>query len=696
MGLFKCLRITFARALRIGRRPRGSSTDSRQRSPYISSTTAISERSVVISSPVNTELVRDATKEEFYPPSPPPEFRIDTRWHSNTSNGNASLGLSPDMTLFPSPVSSRLSTPLSNFPRTTQTRVEFESSNTTVGNISCSNKSLRAALEAARVETPPGSHKYFVPRTDLEDIITESKVTHNLKKEGVETDEAVRVANWSCRYARQLFAILVCIKRSREIISFLNEKISDDDLPFKRVREKGKKYALRRKNGAEIESMSSWKDRSLEKFSIVQWWMTAPVFNKEHMELDDNHVLPFLPLDGDEQCEPKRGGYSQVYKARLHPAHYNFGDLCTQALKANDHLVAVKELNSTDLSEFEKERTILTKLNAKGGSRNSHLINLLGSFQKGQKYHLLFCYADANLMTYWEERPTPDFRENVLWSLQQMSGIADGLYLIHNYRVTLILATPGGMRSSSEATLSVDEKENIYGRHGDIKPGNILWFKNMAIEENPKGILQIADLGLGRFHGRESRSGISPTNIGATQTYEPPECKLHRKVSRAYDIWSLGCLYLEFITWLLKGSEDINEFANLRAEQDRRIPVLSDDTFFTITDANNAEVRKAVNDWVHDLRQAKTCSQAIHDLLDLIMDQLLVIDAQNRIRADMLVRRLREILERASSDVSYLLDPVPRRRGSSATAQRQRNRNSRSSVFATIPEEGSQSGVNFQ
>jgi serine/threonine protein kinase len=126
-----------------------------------------------------------------------------------------------------------------------------------------------------------------------------------------------------------------------------------------------------------------------------------------------------------------------------------------------------------------------------------------------------------------------------------MAGIASALSSIHNFTVTYPLSVdgPGNVRLQKDAKLSVEKSEELYGRHGDIKPENILWFQETPDTDDEAGILQIADFGLGRFHGRESRSNVHPDGVVGSPTYEPPECKLHRPVSRAYDIWSLGYLY---------------------------------------------------------------------------------------------------------------------------------------------------------
>jgi serine/threonine protein kinase len=226
--------------------------------------------------------------------------------------------------------------------------------------------------------------------------------------------------------------------------------------------------------------------------------------------------------------------------------------------------------------------------------------------------------------------------------------------------------------------LSVSEGEEKFGRHGDIKPENILWFEQVSGSsiQDEGGVLKIADFGLGRFHGRDSRSNVDFRKVTASPTYEPPECKLERPVSRAYDIWSLACLYLEFVTWLLEGTEKIEKFGDARGEimeplitidgkifTIARSGTISDDNFFTILNGENGKhaiVRKAVVEWVDRLHAHEACSQLIHDLLDLVMADLLKIDSTDRINASQLNNRMAGLAKKAASDKVYLLKAVPR------------------------------------
>jgi serine/threonine protein kinase len=318
----------------------------------------------------------------------------------------------------------------------------------------------------------------------------------------------------------------------------------------------------------------------------------------------------------------------------------------------------VKRLFSSEKIEFDKEVTILKALGSKK-EKHPHLITLLATFKHKKKYHLVFPYANANLRKYWEDRPFPSFDEvTVLWSLNQMTGIANALELVHNFE-RYPLSVDGRVRWHKFAKLRVQTSEELFGRHGDIKPENILWFQKTPEIEDERGILQLADFGLGRFHGRDSRSKV-PWNqiVGGSPTYEPPECKLHRPVSRTYDIWSLGCLYLEFITWLLKGSAEITGFSIARRKTDPSTGS-NDDGFFTIINDKDAVVRKEVIVWVQQLHEHENCSLLIHDLLDLIMGEVLLPNSKMRIPAMWLHHRLSECLHRATADKDYLLKPSP-------------------------------------
>lgn len=186
-----------------------------------------------------------------------------------------------------------------------------------------------------------------------------------------------------------------------------------------------------------------------------------------------------------------------------------------------------------------------------------HLIKLLVTFKWRDHYYLLFPWADGNLLTFWKILyPEPSFpiRDHnfAVWFSKECLGLAHGLQMIHTAEMP-----------SSDELPSVSSLQ-IHGRHGDLKPENILWFKSYdGTEEGKFGVLKISDFGLTRFHGTKSKSQLE--KVALSPTYRPPEYDIIKMVSQRFDIWSLGCVLLEFVTWYLLGGEGVEVFSKERA-----------------------------------------------------------------------------------------------------------------------------------
>jgi serine/threonine protein kinase len=111
--------------------------------------------------------------------------------------------------------------------------------------------------------------------------------------------------------------------------------------------------------------------------------------------------------------------------------------------------------------------------------------------------------------------------------------------------------------------VAVEEREGVnYGRHGDIKPENILLFSD---PDEPLGRLVLSDFGSGQFNSRASASQVPNERARQTRMYQPPESDIEGgTISRSSDIWTLGCVFLEFTTWLLGGYSLVEDFENSR------------------------------------------------------------------------------------------------------------------------------------
>lgn len=187
---------------------------------------------------------------------------------------------------------------------------------------------LNAQLRRARIEYHRHAHSYIIPTCKQKELITAANIEQDIrdKDDSIEEAEIKHVAQKACAIAPKVFATLALMKKGPEICSLLRDGISDEDLPLKR-REKGKgDFTLERDSGVPIETFEHWNEDEKEDFDRVQWWMIAPVFkHKEHHELDERAILPFIPFETNTETEKKKeGGYSEVFARRIHPSHHNF------------------------------------------------------------------------------------------------------------------------------------------------------------------------------------------------------------------------------------------------------------------------------------------------------------------------------------------------------------------------------------
>lgn len=244
-------------------------------------------------------------------------------------------------------------------------------------------------------------------------------------------------------------------------------------------------------------------------------------------------------------------------------------------------------------THFRLEVKALMKIRAK---EKRHLVNVLTTFKYDKKYHLIFRWATGgNLSDLWSAPDAPLSHKSVCWLAQQCWGLADGLDGIHNAKMSSRdveeVQQPPSPPSPQQpslwlSTLVPDQKD--YGRHGDIKPPNILWFQQDQNKYGP-GVLKISDFGLTTFHSALTTK-ISPREqeIELTLTYAPPEWDLKEDISRPFDIWSLGCVYLEFLTWALLGSRGIMNFRTNRSNETGSRKKFVTDNFYSVQGVGEA------------------------------------------------------------------------------------------------------------
>ena len=140
-----------------------------------------------------------------------------------------------------------------------------------------------------------------------------------------------------------------------------------------------------------------------------------------------------------------------------------------------------------------------------------------------------------------------------LWLVEQCRGLADGLRVFHRWfssdgRLPLLDAV-----NDENSTAFEWKPLRLFGRHGHIKPENILFFSDQSSRDG-YGILKLAGFERAAFMETASRQGV----VSYSLTYRPPESDLSKSYGSACDVWALGCVYLEFSTWFCGGMTMLN------------------------------------------------------------------------------------------------------------------------------------------
>ena len=469
--------------------------------------------------------------------------------------------------------------------------------------------------------------EYFIASSDLDELLTEHAIGEELQRCKVEVPSSSVFPQ-----ATKVFAILLVIRRLDLIVDLVKSRVGDEHLPlqiFNVTTSKGNALHL---------ASSKWDNATKEEFYNFQWAVLAPKFvEKEHLCLDDNAILPFT-----ESRTIARGGYGGVHKVKIHNAHENLGGpskkgvnlvfsrnpISTESAQAN--IYAVKQFVKQDAASssqqaFDHELSVLKFI------KHDHIVTLLGSYQYRNKYSMIFPLAEEDLRHFWEHtNPSSISKE---WYIQQMTHIANALSYLHTGVVT-------------------KDFQRMQCWHMDIKPTNILIMRDASTDTRS---WKITDFGSSYIYPGDLGKDL-PSHAGSG-TYEAPECQLDLPPSRAWDIWSFGCIVAECLVWLLRGSAAIDTFAEDRLkDEETSSNIIKDDCFFSLKYDTSlapigAMVRPAVLRWLHDLERDPLCDQTTHRLLRLIRDHLLRTTKVERMTAGALSSKLEWICKEGAIPV---------------------------------------------
>ncbi|GAP87898.1 putative protein kinase domain-containing protein [Rosellinia necatrix] len=443
----------------------------------------------------------------------------------------------------------------------------------------------------------------FLPAKSLAQLITEESVKTTLEpiKPLLSDIDMKELVQFVCTKARAVFATLVWCSKEPFILAFYRAGFTDKMLPVSRSGATLVPHNDEYTPAAQATSKDTgWTSVIATQFSDNQWYFISPVFKSSqfHYPLLKKYHMPFLNTSSGDA-----GRFGEVKKCTIHRDHIdiNIGTMCDK----NGHpVVAKKELKrlgrwSDDHFKdvAEREANVLKKMRE---FPHNHLIEVIAycEISEMERYFLFPWAEDGNLQQYWNEKTPHLDSAYVKWVFSQLTGLAEAIQQLHD-----------------------PSKGNC--QHGDIKPQNILCFKDPGA-----GItncrLVIADLGLAKVHVQEAAARDSPTTTKShTIMYSAPEAHVDGKPrSRVYDVWSIGCTYLEFLIWLLWGKKKLGNF-----QEDVHASNLG--TFYGHDYSLDPPFHLSlpVDKWVGLIRDDRRCSggTALRRLIDLIVTRLLVV-----------------------------------------------------------------------
>ncbi|KAI7910063.1 CMGC/CDK protein kinase [Pyricularia oryzae] len=538
-------------------------------------------------------------------------------------------------------------------------------------------KILRKERVASKWTEQPGS--WFVPSKRLQKLVTRNAVRAELLKPGTETTTTTlkEILDAVCgtprkpqsASARRLFAILTLINQAKVIGAVIDEGVTDGHLPLVHTsgnHRAGKLSLCRRvplqKEPDACTSLAGLAPHVQEGFVNSQKTIDVPTFRLgpagtlpiviQHLELDWSTTLPFVHhksmVGKDVQCfadswrsgngaadhsgassGTRTGGFSEVCKIKIHSQQYNREDFPTS--KGGKGFFALKILKQNTTREmFDRERTTLERLMA---YPQANIVRLLGTMERHNSnedlptYYLIFPWADSNLEDFMVAKHPVDGKPSrgaalTLWVARQALGLARALELLHHCS-----AVGRDGRQASKP----------FGRHGDIKPSNILWYcgaqRGDRDDDAGMGTLKLADFGAAEFHSEHTME--TPANQAInTPSHRAPEYETGKPISPSVDVWSLGAVLLELVVWYMGGKAAWVGFRGARLDETDAMCAVHDkmvknDSYYKLLRQNeNGHVVGAdVKESVH----------SVHEML--------VVAADKRISSEDLVRKLETLVE---------------------------------------------------
>ncbi|KAL8946445.1 MAG: hypothetical protein Q9222_007160 [Ikaeria aurantiellina] len=459
-------------------------------------------------------------------------------------------------------------------------------------------------------------------------------------------------------YSPIVFSMLLLLGKGYLIDVCLRNNFLDKHLPLSLEEVRGK-LRKAQAHGARIDDV----DQFAAELNLQQWRFCPVKFNLHGGY--DFLVDVILPISRKEKINEK-GGTATLWQIDVHEEFV--GNTLRKAVVDSQveytrpnretdlrYQFALKTFEAGSMPLYKNEKEALHALRSHKG-----IVRCLADFSHVEPNHsqhpkrstlpefgedgatrdtfnLVLEFGEFDLDEFFAQRLPPVLQSETEEFWKALFDVADALEGIHNLRVV------------NNGILA-----EFYGWHADIKPDNIL---------SIQGKFKLADPGFARFKRKEVNCNPEEFLLGGTETYGAPERYRGRrdslsKVSRAIDIWSLGCVFSIAATWVVLGYGGIQQFIKMREQAIRKInqiSALQSRRKGSTTDPLNGDyfhdgrrVLEDITSWHKFLRSASRRTDTMTSkVLDLVDQKMLLGDASSRIEAKALCAELGDIVERS-------------------------------------------------
>lgn len=376
----------------------------------------------------------------------------------------------------------------------------------------------------------------------------------------------------------------------------------------------------------------------VDKFCSLQaCFSTVVIRNRQEVIVESltSQRLPYL-----EEEELGSGSFGKVFKVKIAKGH--FKDTRHGTLNATTMDVARKDYITTTQFDGEKERNMMERILTGSNRKCENILGNYGSFRIGTNAYSLFmpcaiCDLSDYMTKYHPTRPGSVRRKAEI--VLSAKGLAEGLDFLHN-------------------EMKGPDQQDMVCYHMDLKPSNILIFRDTAYDGGTRFVWKLSDFGMARVKYRRrgqtvereemdfnsaflqriqpetERSPSGTRNRRGEGTYLPPESLTStRTMTTASDVWALGCVLSVVFVYLEDGGEGVENYQLRRLRHGD-----SDgyDRFFVrgrrfTPNKDHPEVNKTHTRLIHKAahRQAEEM-HAVHFMLKYLEHRVLVLDHRKR------------------------------------------------------------------